>query len=224
MAGVEEKMRYNTVIFDLDGTLLNTLDDLADSVNYALSKMNYPPRDKSEIRLFLGNGIRNLMKLSVPDGISDEDFDKVFAIFKEYYNIHNQDKTKPYDGVIKLMHDLKNKGIKMAIVSNKVQSAVDQLREKFFSDVIDIAIGDNPDMKRKPEPDSCFKALELLESDTKNAVYVGDSEVDMATAKNAGLDLITVLWGFRDRDFLIENGAKVFAEIPADIEREVLKK
>ncbi len=217
-------MRYNTVIFDLDGTLLNTLDDLADSVNYALSKMNYPPRDKSEIRLFLGNGIRNLMKLSVPDGISDEDFDKVFAIFKEYYNIHNQDKTKPYDGVIKLMHDLKNKGIKMAIVSNKVQSAVDQLREKFFSDVIDIAIGDNPDMKRKPEPDSCFKALELLESDTKNAVYVGDSEVDMATAKNAGLDLITVLWGFRDRDFLIENGAKVFAEIPADIEREVLKK
>ena len=217
-------MRYNTVIFDLDGTLLNTLDDLADSVNYALSKMNYPPRDKSEIRLFLGNGIRNLMKLSVPDGISDEDFDKVFAIFKEYYNIHNQDKTKPYDGVIKLMHDLKNKGIKMAIVSNKVQSAVDQLREKFFSDVIDIAIGDNPDMKRKPEPDSCFKALELLESATKNAVYVGDSEVDMATAKNAGLDLITVLWGFRDRDFLIENGAKVFAEIPADIEREVLKK
>ena len=217
-------MSYNTVIFDLDGTLLNTLDDLADSVNYALSKMNYPPRDKSEIRLFLGNGIRNLMKLSVPDGISDEDFDKVFAIFKEYYNIHNQDKTKPYDGVIKLMHDLKNKGIKMAIVSNKVQSAVDQLREKFFSDVIDIAIGDNPDMKRKPEPDSCFKALELLESDTKNAVYVGDSEVDMATAKNAGLDLITVLWGFRDRDFLIENGAKVFAEIPADIEREVLKK
>ncbi|MBO6114330.1 MAG: HAD family hydrolase [Lachnospiraceae bacterium] len=217
-------MRYNTVIFDLDGTLLNTLDDLADSVNYALSKMNYPPRDKSEIRLFLGNGIRNLMKLSVPDGISDEDFDKVFAIFKEYYNIHNQDKTKPYDGVIKLMHDLKNKGIKMAIVSNKVQSAVDQLREKFFSDVIDIAIGDNPDMKRKPEPDSCFKALELLGSDTKNAVYVGDSEVDMATAKNAGLDLITVLWGFRDRDFLIENGAKVFAEIPADIEREVLKK
>ena len=217
-------MRYNTVIFDLDGTLLNTLDDLADSVNYALSKMNYPPRDKSEIRLFLGNGIRNLMKLSVPDGISDEDFDKVFAIFKEYYNIHNQDKTKPYDGVIRLMHDLKNKGIKMAIVSNKVQSAVDQLREKFFSDVIDIAIGDNPDMKRKPEPDSCFKALELLESATKNAVYVGDSEVDMATAKNAGLDLITVLWGFRDRDFLIENGAKVFAEIPADIEREVLKK
>ncbi len=217
-------MGYNTVIFDLDGTLLNTLDDLSDSVNYALYKMNYPLREKNEIRLFLGNGIRNLMKLSVPEGISETDFDRAFSFFKEYYNIHNQDKTKPYDGVIKLMHDLKGKGIKMAIVSNKVQSAVDQLRERFFSDVIDIAIGDNPDMKRKPEPDSCFKALKLLKSDKKDAVYVGDSEVDMATAKNAGLDLITCLWGFRDREFLIEKGAKVFAETPADIEMEVLKK
>ncbi|MBQ8913488.1 MAG: HAD family hydrolase [Lachnospiraceae bacterium] len=217
-------MSYNTVIFDLDGTLLDTLDDLSDSVNYALSKMNYPLRKKGEIRLFLGNGIKNLMKLSVPDGIPDEDFDKTFNYFKEYYNVHNQDKTKPYDGVITLMHDLKNKGIKMAIVSNKVQSAVDQLREKFFSDVIDIAIGDSPDIKRKPEPDSCFKALKLLNSSIEESVYVGDSEVDMATANNAGLDLITCLWGFRDRDFLIEKGAKVFAETPADIEREVLKK
>ena len=217
-------MSYNTVIFDLDGTLLDTLDDLSDSVNFALSQMNYPLREKSEIRLFLGNGIKNLMKLSVPDGISKEDFDKVFNIFKDYYNVHNQDKTRPYDGVIELMHNLKNRGIKMAIVSNKVQSAVDQLRVKFFSDVIDIAIGDSPDIKRKPEPDSCFKAIKLLESSVDNAVYVGDSEVDLATAESAGLPCITCLWGFRDREFLIEKGAKVFAEIPADIEREVLKR
>ena len=216
-------MNYNTVIFDLDGTLLNTLDDLYDSVNYALDKMGYPLRTKDEVRFFLGNGINVLMKKSLPESAGDEDFEKSIVYFKEYYNVHNQDKTRPYDGVIELMHSLKEKGIKMAIVSNKIQSAVDDLYERYFKDVVDVAIGDSPEFRRKPAPDSCFKAMEILGSDVEDAIYVGDSEVDMETAKNAGLPCISCLWGFRDKDYLIEKGAVIFAEIPADIEREVLK-
>ncbi|MBQ8924343.1 MAG: HAD family hydrolase [Lachnospiraceae bacterium] len=216
-------MSYNTVIFDLDGTLLNTLDDLYDSVNYALDKMGYPLRTKEEVRFFLGNGIKVLMKKSLPESAGDEDFEKSIAYFKEYYNVHNQDKTRPYDGVIELMHSLKEKGIKMAIVSNKIQSAVDDLYERYFKDVVDVAIGDSPEFRRKPAPDSCFKVMEILGSDVEDAIYVGDSEVDMETAKNAGLPCISCLWGFRDKDYLIDKGAVIFAEIPADIESEVLK-
>lgn len=214
-------MGYSTVIFDLDGTLLDTLDDLTDSVNYAMKTMGWPVRTRQDVRSFLGNGIRVLMKKSSPDSVSDEEFEKAFSVFKEYYDIHNQDKTVPYDGMIELMRCLKKKGIKMAIVSNKVQSAVDVLRDKFFSDVIEYALGDSPDMARKPAPDSCYKALELLKANYDESVYVGDSEVDLETAKNAGLDCIAVLWGFRDEDYLIEQGAKIFARTPEDIERMV---
>ena len=216
-------MSYSTIIFDLDGTLLNTLDDLYDSVNYALDKMEYPLRTKSEVRFFLGNGIKVLMRKSLPEGAGDEEFEKSIAYFKEYYNVHNQDKTKPYEGVVELMHSLKKKGIRMAIVSNKIQSAVDDLYDRFFKDVVDVAIGDSPEYKRKPAPDSCFRAIEILGSDVEDTIYVGDSEVDMETAKNAGLPCISCLWGFRDKEYLIENGANIFAETPADIEREVLK-
>ena len=183
-------MSYNTVIFDLDGTLLNTLDDLYDAVCYALDKMGYPLRTKEEVRFFLGNGIKVLMQKSVPENASEADFERSIGYFKEYYNVHNQDKTLPYDGVIEMMHRLKAKGVKMAIVSNKIQSAVDDLYERFFADAVDVAIGDSPDYKRKPAPDSCFQALKVLGSDVSEAVYVGDSEVDMETARNAGLPCI----------------------------------
>lgn len=215
-------MGYSTVIFDLDGTLLDTLDDLTDSVNFAMRTMGWKERSKKDVRSFLGNGIRVLMKKSSPDNATEEEFEIAFKAFKEYYDIHNQDKTVPYDGMIELMKRLKLKGIKMAIVSNKVQEAVDVLKDKFFSDILEYALGDTPGMARKPEPDSCYKALELLGSGKEDTVYVGDSEVDLETAKNAGLDCIAVLWGFRDEDYLVEQGAKVFAKNPEDIERLVI--
>lgn len=215
-------MKYTTVIFDLDGTLLDTLDDLTDSVNYAMKAMGWQLRDRKDVRLFLGNGIRRLMELCCPDGISQEEFDKAFAMFKEYYDVHNQDKTAPYEGVVQAMAHFKEQGIKMAIVSNKVHSAVLALRDKFFP-YVEVAIGDAPGMARKPEPDSCYKALELLGSTKEASVYIGDSEVDLLTAKNSGLDCITVLWGFRDKEYLIENGATTFVETPEELEKEVLK-
>jgi len=214
-------VKYNTVIFDLDGTLLDTLDDLTDSVNYAMSGMGWPLRDRKDVRLFLGNGIKRLMELCSPEGISGEEFDKAFGMFKKYYEVHNQDKTAPYEGVVEVMAHLKEQGIKMAIVSNKVHEAVLALRDEFFP-YVEVAIGDMPDMARKPEPDSCYKALELLGSSKDEAVYIGDSEVDLLTAKNSGLDCITVLWGFRDKDYLIEQGATTFVETPEELEKEVL--
>ncbi len=214
-------MKYTTVLFDLDGTLLDTLEDLTDSVNHAMSAMGWPLKLKEEVRLFLGNGIRNLMKLCSPQDISEDEYEKAFNIFKAYYDIHNQDKTKPYDGVVELMSRLSEKDIKMAIVSNKVDSAVIALRDKFFPHV-QVAIGDRDDIRRKPEPDSCNMALEQLGSTKNETVYVGDSEVDLLTAENAGLPCISVLWGFRDEDYLIKQGAKTFARTPEEVEKEVL--
>lgn len=214
-------MKYKAVLFDLDGTLLDTLDDLTDSVNYAMDGMGWQRRERAEVRLFLGNGIRRLMELCSPKDISDDEFERSFALFKEHYDRHNQDKTKPYAGVLEVMAKLKEKGIKMAIVSNKVGSAVDMLYDKFFKDYADLAVGDMPGFKRKPAPDSCNYAIKKLGVDKGEVVYVGDSEVDLATAKNAGLDCITVLWGFRDENFLREQGACIFATTPEDVITEV---
>lgn len=214
-------MSYKAVLFDLDGTLLDTLDDLTDSVNFAMDAMGWQRHDKMEVRLFLGNGIRRLMELSSPKDISSDEFEKAFGIFKEHYDKHNQDKTKPYEGVLELMARLKENGIKMAIVSNKVSSAVDMLYNKFFSSYADLAVGDMPGFKRKPAPDSCNYVIGKLNVEKKDVVYVGDSEVDLATAKNTGVDCITVLWGFRDEDFLRKQGAAVFAATPEDVFTEV---
>lgn len=214
-------MKYTTVLFDMDGTILDTLEDLTDCVNYTMTVMGWPLKEKMQIRSYLGNGIRRLMELSAPDGVGEADFEKAFAIFKEYYDIHNQDKTAPYAGIVEVMAQLKQQGIKMAIVSNKVQSAVLALRDEFFP-YVEVALGDLPGMPRKPEPDSCYKALELLGSTKEESVYVGDSEVDMLTAKNAGLDCITVLWGFRDKEYLVKQGAAVFAETAQELLVEIL--
>lgn len=214
-------MKYKAVLFDLDGTLLDTLDDLTDSVNFAMDSMGWQRRGRDEVRLFLGNGIRRLMELCSPRNISGDEFERAFGLFKEHYDRHNQDKTKPYEGVLEVMAKLKEKGIKMAIVSNKVGSAVDMLYDKFFKDYADLAVGDMPGFKRKPAPDSCDYAIKKLGIDKREVVYVGDSEVDLATAKNTGLDCITVLWGFRDEDFLRAQGAYAFAATPEDIYMEV---
>lgn len=212
-----EKKNITTIVFDLDGTLLDTLEDLVLSVNFALRKNNYPQCSKSEIRKFLGNGIRFLMKNAVPLGLSEKAFEKVFGDFRTYYLEHCLDKTCPYEGIMDLLAELKSEGYKLAIVSNKLQPAVTELNDRFFSKYVAVAIGESEMVRRKPAPDSVFTALKRLGCRPENAIYVGDSEVDMETAANAGLPCISVLWGFRDRSFLEERKAKYLIDFPKEI-------
>ena len=194
--------RINTIIFDLDGTLLDTLDDLSNSVNYALRQHLMPQRSQKEIRSFLGNGIANLMRRSVPDGTTDDKFNETFLTFREHYVDHCLDLTKPYVGIMSLLDELKQKGIKMAIVSNKLHPAVQELNERFFKGYINSAVGESATVRRKPNPDAVIAALRELKSTKEEALYVGDSEVDLATARNVGMACVCVSWGFRDRDLL----------------------
>lgn len=211
--------KKDTVVFDLDGTLLDTLDDLMNSVNYALESNGYPARTKDEVRRFVGNGILLLMQRALPSGQENPDFDKVFAGFKEHYGIHCNDLTKPYEGIMELLELLKEKGVKMAIVSNKADFAVKELSEIYFKGIIPVAIGEKESegIRKKPAPDTVMEALRQLGSTTENAVYVGDSEVDLATAENCGMDYILCEWGFRERKKLEELGGKVFVKKPSEI-------
>lgn len=209
--------KYDTVIFDLDGTLLDTLEDLADAVNYALRSTGMPERTIEEVRAFVGNGVRRLIELAVPEGAENSRFEEVFDRFKAYYSVHCNDKTKPYDGILPLLRELKEEGFALAIVSNKLDSAVKELSRIYFDGLVEVAIGEREGVKRKPEPDTVFAALEELSVSGESAVYVGDSDVDVMTAKNAGLPCISVLWGFRDREFLVEHGAGMFAGTPEEI-------
>ena len=215
--------KVNTVIFDMDGTVLNTLEDLTASVNYVMEQYGMPKRREAEYRRFLGSGIRYALQCAVPDGTPEELIDQMLPIFKVHYREHCLDKTRPYEGITELMKRLKEYGYRMAIVSNKIDPAVKELNERFFSEYVDVAIGEREGIKRKPAPDTVEQALRELGSTKEEAVYIGDSEVDLQTAKNAGMPCIAVLWGFRDRAFLMENGAVYFAEKPEDI-FEALKK
>ena len=207
-----------SILFDLDGTLLDTLDDLANSVNYALRTHHLPERSHTEIRSFLGNGIRNLMLDAVGRGMSDEAFEPVFQTFRTYYVEHCLDKSKPFAGIIDLLKALQQRGITMAVVSNKLHPAVVELNERFFKDYITSAVGESATVRRKPNPDAVLAALSELGCSKDEAVYVGDSEVDLHTAQNAGMQCMLVLWGFRDEDFLRSlPGASLFAQCPADM-------
>lgn len=210
-------MKYKAIIFDLDGTLTDTLYDLCASTNHALRHMGWPERTIEEVRQFVGNGVRRLMEMAVPSDYEEWEFDECFRIFQEHYLEHCQDHTALYPGVDEMLKALKEKGYRMAIVSNKLQAGVDELQRIFFSDYIDLAIGERPGMRRKPFPDMVKLALDTLGISDAEAVYVGDSEVDMATARNAGLPCISVLWGFRDRDYLREIGAFQMIETPAQL-------
>lgn len=194
--------KKNTVIFDLDGTLLNTLEDLRDSVNAIMKKYGFPQYSTDQIRSFVGNGVGKLIERSVPGGRGNESFEAALADFKSYYTAHCRIRTKPYDGVLDLMKSLCERGFRLAIVSNKNDAAVRELNEIYFSQYTKAAIGDREGAKRKPAPDAVFAALGELGSEKENAVYVGDSEVDYETAANSGLDCILVSWGFRDRELL----------------------
>ncbi len=213
----DDKMEYTTVIFDLDGTLTDTLDDLKNSVNFALSKCGFPERSREEIRSFVGNGVRNLVYRSVPDNTADEAAEKCLEIFKEHYKNNSCVETKPYDGVVDLLKTLRNSNIKTAVVTNKMHSAAADIVEYFFGGLVDITIGQSDKIAPKPAPDSVFLALENLGVSKENAVYIGDSEVDCITAKNAEIPCIGVTWGFRDREILEEHGADFIADTAEEI-------
>ncbi|MCR4740913.1 MAG: HAD family hydrolase [Lachnospiraceae bacterium] len=209
--------KINTVIFDMDGTVLNTLDDLTDSVNHVFSLFGLPKRDRNEYRNFFGSGIKYAMKCAAPADTPDALIEEMIPVFKEHYDKHCFDRTRPYDGIPGLMKVLYERGFKMAIVSNKIDSAVKELNERFFSDCVSVAIGEKPGIRRKPAPDTVYAALKELHSPPEESVYVGDSEVDLQTAANAGLPCIAVLWGFRDKEQLLKNGAGIFAHTPSEI-------
>ncbi len=206
----------HTVIFDLDGTLLDTLEDLKEAVNYALRTRGYTEHTLEEMRRFFGNGIRYAFQQAEPT-LSEEETDALIVLFKEYYGEHSMDRTLPYDGILPLMQTLAEQGYGMAIVSNKVDEAVKALAAHFFGKYVTVAIGNRADIRRKPAPDTVYAALHELGVPKEDAVYIGDSEVDLATARAAGLPCITVLWGFREKSFLIEQGADIFAERPEEV-------
>lgn len=210
-------MKYKAIIFDLDGTLTDTLEDLFISVNHALRSCGLPERQLDEVRRFVGNGVRKLIERAVPEGTDLTMTEKCFEAFRTHYVIHCQDHTCLYPGIACLLMTLHSKGYRMAVVSNKLQTGVDELARTFFNGVIDVAIGELPDVPRKPAPDMVIQALDRLGVKKEDAIYVGDSDVDLQTASNAGLPCISVLWGFRSRDFLACHGATVFVEQPQDI-------
>ena len=208
---------FDTYIFDLDGTLLSTLNDLAASTNYALRWARMPERTIEEIRMFVGNGVKLLMERAIPNGINNPKFEETYAKFREHYLEHNLDTTSPYDGVPELLCELKRRGKKLAIVSNKFYVATQDLAKHFFPDTIEVAIGERETIRKKPAPDTVLEALRQLGASKEGAVYIGDSDVDIMTAKNCGLPCISVLWGFRDKDFLIQHGGTIFVNKPSDI-------
>lgn len=208
---------YSAVIFDLDGTLLNTIEDLTDSVNAALAAYHYPTKTLSQIQSYVGNGIQNLMAKSLKDGRSNPDFEAVFLAFENHYKHNCKNKTKPYDGIIELLRILKEEKKKLAIVSNKTDFAVKELNECYFREFDITAIGEREGIARKPAPDSIYQAMKELDVSAKHTVYVGDSEVDIATAQNAKLPCISVLWGFRKKEELMKYQPQFLAESPKEL-------
>ena len=208
---------YNTYIFDLDGTLLSTLADLAASCNYALRTNGMPEHTEDDVRRFVGNGVKKLMERAVPDGLQNPLFDKAFADFRQHYMKHNLDTTRPYDGIMPMLEQLRLRGKQVAVVSNKFYAATQELCRHFFGDLVDVAIGEREDIRRKPAPDTVIEALRQLGANAEGAVYIGDSDVDIDTARNSGMPCISVMWGFRDKEFLIEHGASTLVATPQEI-------
>lgn len=208
---------YSAVLFDLDGTLLDTLDDLSNAANAALAHFGYPLRTREEIRAFVGNGVGVLMEKALPTGHAREQYEQALAWFRTYYAAHAQDNTRPYDGVEELLCALHARGTPFAIVSNKPEEAVRALNARYFGGMAAFCAGDVPTRRRKPAPDSVCAALDALGVRAEEAVYVGDSEVDVQTAQNAALDLIAVDWGFRSRAQLLAAGAQHIVSTPQDL-------
>lgn len=209
--------KYKTYIFDLDGTLLSTLADLAASTNYALRTHHMPERSLDEVRRFVGNGVKKLMERAIPDGLNNPLFEETFATFRQHYMQHNLDTTQPYPGIMQLLEQLKAEGKNIAVVSNKFYAATRELCRHFFGDLVPVAIGEREDIRKKPAPDTVIEALRELGVDKEGAVYIGDSDVDIMTAKNSGMPCVSVLWGFRDKEFLLEHGAITLISKPEEM-------
>lgn len=221
MKGSNE-LKYRYAVFDLDGTILDTLDDLADSTNAALKSQSLPPRTRDEVRQFVGNGIKKLIERAVPSDTDNDKIQEVFEAFKAHYKAHCNDKTKPYDGIPELITKLRENGIKTAVVSNKADFAVKELMEIYFDGLFDFCAGEREGVRRKPAPDTVNEAMKALGADREHTVYIGDSDVDVLTAENSGIDCIGVSYGFRGREFLERHGAKVIADTVAELEGMLL--
>ncbi len=207
------------IVFDLDGTLLNTLEDLTDSVNFALNKFGYRTRTIEEVRTFVGDGVRVMMTRAIPNGLANPDFEDCLTCFKEHYKDNMFNKTAPYVGISEMLKTLKLNGIQVAVVSNKFDFAVKGLCKKYFGDLITVAIGENEaeGIRKKPAPDSVFKAIHDMKVRIENVIFVGDSDTDVLTAKNAEVDCIGCTWGFRDRETLEKAGATYIVQEPCEI-------
>ena len=210
-------MRYELAVFDLDGTLLDTLDDLAGSVNYAMARYGYPLRSPETVRRCTGNGMRSLIEGCAPAGLSAGQIDEVLSTFRAHYAVHKTDRTAPYSGIPQALTQLRQQGVRMAVVSNKADEAVQGLVKQYFPPVFDAVVGERKGIRRKPAPDSVDEVLGQLHVPRTKAVYIGDSEYDVLTAVNAQMDLIAVSWGFRGKDLLVQSGARVIAQEPAQL-------
>ncbi len=208
---------YSTYVFDLDGTLLSTLEDLTTSTNYALQIHGLPMHSIDDVRRFVGNGVKKLIERAVPGGLENPKFEDVYATFRSHYMEHSLDTTRPYPGISETLGELKRRGKRIAVVSNKFYTATQELCRHFFRNSVEVAIGEREGIRKKPAPDTVEEALRQLGVDKADAVYIGDSDVDVATARNSGLPCISVLWGFRDKDFLIQNGAETFITEPSQL-------
>ena len=210
-------MSYKTVVFDLDGTLLNTIEDLTDAVNMTMRHYGWPEHTIAQVTTYVGNGVGWLVECAVPGGKTNPLYDEALEIQKQNYAQVCENKTRPYDGIMELISKLRDYGYKLAIVSNKGQEAVEALRKLYFRDVIEVAIGERDGIRRKPAPDTAIEAVRRLNSSIEESVYVGDSEVDLVTARNAGMDCISVSWGFRSRQTLLDNGATIICDTPEQL-------
>ncbi|MBQ8176935.1 MAG: HAD family hydrolase [Oscillospiraceae bacterium] len=210
-------MKYELAIFDLDGTILNTLDDLADSLNHVLAEHGFPQHTADEVRMMVGNGILNLIKRALPDNAEQAVVETVYNDFNKYYKLHSADKTKPYEGIIEMLEQLKSSGVKLAVVSNKADYAVQDLCVKYFGRIFDAVAGEKTGVPKKPAPDAVNNILAQLGIERKKSVYIGDSDVDLQTAENSEMDCIAVNWGFRDEKLLRENGAELIVSSPSEI-------
>ena len=216
-------MRYKYVLFDLDGTILDTLDDLHAAANAALRECGYPERTKDEVRRFVGNGIRKLIERAVPSGTSEEDIVRTHEAFTAYYSVHCKDKTRPYAGIPELVRGLKENGIASAVISNKADYAVKALCEEYFEGLFEFSVGEREGIRKKPAPDSVLEAMRVMGAKSSETVYIGDSDVDIMTAKNAGIDCIGVSYGFRGREFLESHGAEVIADTVEELRGLLLR-
>lgn len=205
------------VIFDMDGTLLDTLEDLYLSANAALESQGFPRRSKEEVRRFVGNGVRNLMRQCIPDGEGNSQFEECFRTFGEHYAVHLNDHTSAYEGIQELLTELSARGYLMAIVSNKPDAAVKDLAGRYFGGLISVAIGESESIRRKPAPDTVIQAAKTLGVPLFDCIYVGDSEVDIRTAANSGIPCVSVSWGFRERELLESQGAERIVDRPGEI-------